>query len=167
MTTLKRLTRPRLGLKLETNADKLAWLHRQFAELNLPDIYGLYQEGFIPNGCGPDTWVGRLVPNRFLFLPPLTVAGDLHDYLYWLGGLEADRARADNTFRLCIQRLGADIPVRWWSPPSWVAQRRLNVIADLYYDAVHWFGHGHFSYHGNTPMMQQTMAVRLVGGLVS
>jgi hypothetical protein len=79
---------------LKTPAEKLAWL-RKYVDPNLPDIYNMADQGFVPNGCGPESWklgsveiptnqkikiLGipidlRLVPNKFIGLPCIEVAG--------------------------------------------------------------------------------------------
>lgn len=143
-----------------TPQEKLAWL-RANVDPALPDIY--HQPGFTPNGCGPASWrllgidvdatraysfLGlrfRLnpVPNRLFGLPPFDVAGDLHDWRYWMGGTEAERLAADVELRATMRKL---VRVKWWNPRSWLASVRMNLLSQLYFDAVRMFGAAHFHY---------------------
>jgi hypothetical protein len=128
-------------------AEKLAWL-RKYVDPDLPDIYAMADQGFTPNGCGPEKskWLSALIPDDLPFLPCFEVAGDYHDYLYWRGGNEADKIRADLMLSWIMMELGRQ-SVRWWNPVSWSAPLRMKPVADGYYEAVRLGGKEHFNYH--------------------
>ena len=122
-----------------TQDEKLAWL-RENVDSNLPDIYHLQR--FKPNGCGADTWRFDVVPDHFPGLPDFSVAGDYHDYLYWLGGSSGRRYWADTRLRWIMQNLIKDA----W---HWVARLRMNALGQIYFLAVRAFGRDYFNYQDN------------------
>ena len=52
------------------------------------------------NGCGADNWIGKIVPDRYLFCRgyDLNPACCRHDYMYEIGKTDADKMRADLYF---------------------------------------------------------------------
>lgn len=84
------------------------------------------------NGCGSKG--GWFDPPDYLF----TASCCHHDFNYWLGGSEADRAKADRQFLVAMLIDASRAPwwARWW----------LRGAAWRYYLAVRWFGARHFNY---------------------
>lgn len=127
---------------------KMAWIRRNAAELGLgdgealPDFYALRAAAFVPNGCGPTgwRWLSRLIPDQLPGLPNWSVAGDLHDWLYWRGGGEVERKQADLALLKGMRLLarGQNRFVRW----------RLWWLSLWYWSAVRWKGGEHFNYWG-------------------
>ncbi len=105
-----------------------------------PDAPNIYDtEGFTPNGCGPEgKWYSCLIPDWWPGVGGFTVACDWHDYLYWVGGSEEDRAHADKELRRFLIWL-----VR---KRSWFTRWRMLKIARLYYRAVSVWGTGSYNY---------------------
>ena len=99
-----------------------------------PLIYDFRRDGFIPNGCScaPDGWPG---------VGSFRAACDDHDFLYWLGGDEADRLAADRALRRLMVANVRSVP-RW----RWLKRRRIWAWAQLYYRAVRCCGGDHFAF---------------------
>ena len=51
----------------------------------------------ICNGIGASSGLSRLVPDTIWWID-FRIAGDIHDYSYWLGGIDEDRRIADDVF---------------------------------------------------------------------
>jgi hypothetical protein len=122
-----------------TEPEKLAWLRRHY-DGDLPNIYAI--AWFTPNGMGPASWLGALVPDRVIGLPWFGMVGDLHDYLYFLGGDEHDRRRADDTLRRLMRALCP--PRRTCMARS--RRRRMRVVSNVYWAACRAEGHWYFAY---------------------
>lgn len=102
---------------------------------DIPNIYTI--AGFEPNGCtaSPDWFVG-------FWIQP---ACDYHDYLYWKGGTEKDRKRADTIFLAIMHHI---IRNSWLCKHVSYFRNRSRVVAGMYYGQVTEFGKDHFNYHG-------------------
>jgi len=131
---------------------KLRWL-RANVGAELPNIYRV--PGFRPDGCtcSPDSWWG---------LGSFAAACDYHDWLYHVGGAEADRQHADDELGRLMRARALD--VRWpWALKRWpwlfrlamrLTRRRMRRLSRLYREAVRCFGEPHFHYRpaGNDPL---------------
>lgn len=125
-----------LQKQLNTPQEKMAWIWAN-VDPSLPDIYKL--EDFEPNGCGPQGLFGiDLVPDKFIGLPDFEVAGDLHDFRYYIGGTKKDKLKADRELRRNMLKLVAQY--------SLVERARMRVISELYYLAVRIGGNKCFNY---------------------
>lgn len=118
---------------------KMAWL-RKHVGADATDIYNT--PGFSPNGCGPAGWMLDVVPDQLPGLPCWEAAGDWHDWLYYLGGDERARSRADRELRrlmraFCPLRCRVAAIVAWW---------RMRNLSNVYYAFVHQFGVSFFNY---------------------
>jgi len=90
------------------------------------------ERDLICNGCGPK---GGIVPvPEFIF----TASCDHHDFNYWLGCTEGDRAKADHQFYTATLSDAAKTPyyIRWW----------YMILAWTYYRAVRRWGKSSFYY---------------------
>ena len=54
-------------------------------------------------GCGPDGSLFDLVPDNFIGVD-ISVACKAHDFLYGIGGFEADKVKADKMFYQNLKR---------------------------------------------------------------
>lgn len=90
------------------------------------------EKAWVCNGAGPKN--GPDVPD-FIF----TEAANRHDFDYWLGFSDQDRARADNRF-LDNMLAKAKTQAGWW------ARQWYTVVAWRYYSAVRWLGRPAFSF---------------------
>lgn len=92
-----------------------------------------WERGLISNGCGgKGSWID---PPDWLF----RASCDWHDFEYWRGGTEADRAHADLGFYTAMLEDAESTP--WWYP-KFLAKTR----AWIYYKAVRRFGKPFFHY---------------------
>ena len=72
--------------------------------VNESDIYGL-----VVNGCGPNDWREKLVPNKPLLLIDFTSACNAHDKCYSTCGksqAECDKAFYDDLGAICFNKYG-------------------------------------------------------------
>jgi len=90
------------------------------------------QRALFGNGCGAKG--GRFNPPDFLF----EASCDQHDFYYWRGGTEGDRAMADAGFFAAMRRdaLRSPLHLRWFHRGA----------ARVYYLAVRRWGGAAFSY---------------------
>ena len=87
----------------------------------------------VSNGCGgKGSWVP--VPD-WLF----SASCDHHDFEYWRGGTEQDRAAADWGFYTAMRKDAKQTP--WWYPTRLALLR-----AWAYYKAVRWFAKPYFHF---------------------
>jgi hypothetical protein len=102
------------------------------AELFAPPDYwrlSAIAKGRICNGCGTKGLCGYLIPDTIWGLN-ITVACDIHDFMYSTGKTAEDKVVADRVFLYNMQRL---IEAGWqW---NWLKRRRSN-RAEIYYDFV-------------------------------
>lgn len=105
--------------------------------------------GFSSNGAtsSPDTIYGVAIANGDNRFPPLPA--DRHDYRYWAGGDDDDRAEADREFYegllFCVQGLASGRFMRWsglGAAVRWGARRRCRT----YYQAVRVVGSAFWNY---------------------
>ena len=102
------------------------------------------QRAEICNGCGPDGWLNLLVPDTILGLS-ISLACDIHDYMYVTGETIADKAAADRVFMNNLVRI---ITAKTkWSLLMWLRLKR----ARIYYETVHFFGGNWFWVGKNDP----------------
>jgi len=108
------------------------------------------EQRWMCNGCGPKLGVDIDVVPDFIFHD----ACERHDFDYWLGFSEGDRARADRRFLVAMQE-AARACSGWWS------RRWYSFLAWRYYWAVRWLGKGAFSYrerYGTREDLEREMA---------
>jgi len=95
--------------------------------------------GFTGNGCGPEGWKGKLIPDVLGGID-ISEACNIHDYDYLFGGTEEDREKANLNFLcnmvLIIRRddtwlTNEDVALKW---------------AMQYYLAVEEYGKEYFNY---------------------
>ena len=86
---------------------------------------------FAPNGC---TWS----PDKIPFVGWFGDCCDVHDFLYWAGGAEADRLRADRQLRDCMRAKVAH--------EGWAKRAAMRWVSWRYYRYVRRFGGSHFNY---------------------
>ena len=119
------------------------------SKVRFPDLTD-EERAAVCNGCGPKgafatvtIWLVviewtislRIKPPGWLF----KASCDWHDFNYWLGGTELDRARADLQFYLAMRDDAKG--TAWWYP-TWLATFR----AWVYYKAVSIGGRSSFHY---------------------
>ena len=121
---------------LWTDGEVAAFLYAPdgFADL-LPS-----ERSSICNGIGASSGLSRLVPDTIWGIY-VGIAGDIHDYSYWLGGTDEDRDTADAVFYhnllvLIITHGGLLAPLRRWR-------------ARKYYLALRVGGKAHFNFKSN------------------
>lgn len=96
------------------------------------------------NGCGPDGWKNRLVPERLLGVA-ITAACNIHDYMYIVGETEADREEADRVFLNNMLRIVEA------ESANWLTRTLRRRLALHYYAAVRDFGGPFFWADKNPP----------------
>ncbi len=90
-------------------------------------------------GCGPDGSLFDLVPDNFIGVD-ISVACKIHDFLYEIGGFEADKVKADKMFYQNLKRCVFN--------DSSLITRTTNLwLAKTYYNAVRDHGSEYFNYH--------------------
>jgi len=90
---------------------------------------------YLLNGCGPGTWLGKLIPELIFH-----ESCQRHDFHYWSGHRESDRRRYERTFRdsMLENVREGQFSIRW---------RKLYLaIVWVYYLSVLLFGRSSFSY---------------------
>lgn len=118
--------------------------HIRFRDLTPEQVYALKESGEL-NGCGGK---GSYVPvPDFIF----EASCDHHDFNYWLGGTEEDRAEADRQFYEAMLR-DAD------SQGSWYTRAWYRWWAYVYYKAVRHFASSFFNY-GDERTLEDVEAV--------
>ena len=100
----------------------------------------------VTNGCGSKA--GFLNPPEFLF----HASCDRHDWSYWVGGVEEDRAFADRGFYRAML-----VDVENYSGP-WHRRAAMRFTAWLYFRAVRRFG-GQFFGYGEQRTMEDLIEV--------
>jgi len=104
------------------------------------------QKTKICNGCGGKG--GFINPPEFLF----HASCDHHDFLYWKGGVEEDRKKADDAFYSYMQLDTAN-------EDCLIKRVYYSVWAYTYYKAVRLFGSKYFSY-GKQKTIEDLMAIQ-------
>ena len=107
--------------------------------INLVDYFGLAPTA---NGCGPDDWRNKLVPNRPYLVIDFTTACNNHDKCFGTCGAlktKCDKDFYDDMVFLCYQKYN------WNSvtPAPPIYENLLNVcksLANAYFQAVSNFG---------------------------
>ena len=121
---------------LWSDGEAVAFLYApdDFADL-LPS-----ERSAICNGIGASSGLSRLVPDTIWGIN-VGIAGDIHDYSYWLGGTDEERETADAVFYhnllVLIETHGGILaPLRRWR-------------ARKYYLALRIGGKAHFNFKSN------------------
>ena len=108
------------------------------------------QRAFVCNGCGRKG--GLLDPPDWMF----TASCDHHDFNYWLGYRELDRAKADWQFYQAMLEDASRSP--WWSR-AWH-----KLMAWAYYKAVSYFGKAAFHYGERERTLEDLQAEMMADG---
>jgi len=96
------------------------------------------------NGCGPDGWKRKLIPDSILRVN-IKEACDIHDWMYIFGETEADREAADRVFLNNMLRIVEE-------ESKWFITRKIRrKIAYTYYEAVRDVGGMYFWQDKNPP----------------
>jgi len=90
----------------------------------------------IINGCGPGGWKIDLVPDS-IFGCDISMACNIHDFMYHMGSTIEDKDRADRVFLNNMSRLVMRDSYNWYS--KWLMYLRLHYVK-RYYQAVSIFG---------------------------
>ena len=97
--------------------------------------------GYISNGCGPDGWRGKLIPDTLGGID-IGEACSIHDYMYGVGGTELDREMADRDFLINMLTI-------IHRDDNWLTNEGVAIKwASKYYIAVVEYGKDYFNYKG-------------------
>jgi RHS repeat-associated protein len=112
--------------------------------INASDYYGLEATS---NGCGPNDWRNKFVPNRPLGLINFTSACNTHDKCYATCG--ADKGKCDQNFYddmrlLCYRKYGWN-SVKPAPPIYGNLQNTCDSLAHAYFQAVSRYGQGPYN----------------------
>lgn len=96
---------------------------------------------------GPNnSWKKYLIP-RTLWGIDCNIASYRHDWLYFEGGNESDRLKADRLFLFDLISFIEDHHCSWPWGTRWLHRKLARSRADKYYMAVKSQGHKEFNYH--------------------
>jgi hypothetical protein len=102
----------------------------------LYEVLSKHDKAWMCNGCGPKLGIAPdLVPD-FIFHE----ACSRHDFAYWRGCTEQDRAIADKRFLDDMLTAAKLLTSGWWS------RQWYTMLAWRYYSTVRWLGKKAFSY---------------------
>jgi hypothetical protein len=109
---------------------KWAWLEYQL-DRPIGCIYAI--PDFTPDGCGPNSLhsaIVRSLLNDPFGLADCEAAGDYHDFLYWVGGQEADRLAADKVLRRLLAAT-CRLPCLWPALFLLQAHQPMTIAPDI------------------------------------